>query len=149
MVIIRKRMERRYEQVEQELPELVDLLVVTVESGLGFSGALQVASTRVTGPLGDELRLSMQEQTMGLSVEDALRNMLARCETPSMRAFVRSVLQGQTLGVSIALIIRNLADDMRKRRKSAAEDRALKVPIKILFPLSCVISPAICIALLG
>ncbi len=149
MVIVRKRMERRHEQVEQELPELVDLLVVTVESGLGFSGALQVASTRVQGPLGDELRLSMQEQTMGLSVEDALRNMLARCETPSMRAFVRSVLQGETLGVSIGQIMRNLAEEMRKRRKSAAEERAQKAPIKILFPLIFLIFPAMFIVLLG
>jgi tight adherence protein C len=149
MVIIRNRMDRRYEQVEQELPELVDLLVVTVESGLGFSSALQVASTRVTGPLGDELRLSMQEQTMGLSVEDALRNMLGRCETPSMRAFVRSVLQGETLGVSIGQIMRNLAEEMRKRRKSAAEERAQKAPIKILFPLIFLIFPAMFIVLLG
>jgi tight adherence protein C len=149
MVIVRKRMERRYAQVEQELPELVDLLVVTVESGLGFSGSLQVASTRVTGPLGDELRLSMQEQTLGLSVEDALRNMLDRCETPSMRAFVRSVLQGETLGVSIGQIMRNLADEMRKRRKSAAEERAQKAPIKILFPLIFLIFPAMFIVLLG
>ncbi len=149
MVIVRKRMERRHEQVEQELPELVDLLVVTVESGLGFSGALQVASTRVQGPLGDELRLSMQEQTMGLSVEDALRNMLARCETPSMRAFVRSVLQGETLGVSIGAILRNLALEMRKRRRQLAEERAQKAPIKILFPLIFLIFPAMFIVLLG
>jgi tight adherence protein C len=149
MVIVRNRMERRYKQVEQELPELVDLLVVTVESGLGFSGALQVASTRVEGPLGDELRLSLQEQTMGLSVEESLRNMLSRCETPSMRAFVRSVLQGETLGVSIGQIMRNLAEEMRKRRKSAAEERAQKAPIKILFPLIFLIFPAMFIVLLG
>jgi tight adherence protein C len=149
MVIVRNRMRHRHAKVEYELPELVDLLVVTVESGLGFSGALQVASTRVKGPLGDELRLSMQEQTMGLSVEDALRNMLARCETPSMRAFVRSVLQGETLGVSIGQIMRNLAEEMRKRRKAAAEERAQKAPIKILFPLIFLIFPAMFIVLLG
>src|SRR5207302_5195338 len=67
-VILRRRMDRRFEAVEMELPELIDLLVVTVESGLGFNAALQVASTRVEGPLGDELRLALQEQTMGLSV---------------------------------------------------------------------------------
>jgi len=149
MVIVRNRMNRRYQQVEYELPELVDLLVVTVESGLGFSGALQVASTRVEGPLGDELRLALQEQTMGLSVEDALRNMLARCETPSMRAFVRSVLQGETLGVSIGQIMRTLAEEMRKRRKATAEERAQKAPIKILFPLIFLIFPAMFIVLLG
>jgi tight adherence protein C len=148
-VILRRRMERRFEAVEMELPELIDLLVVTVESGLGFSGALQVASTRVQGPLGDELRLALQEQTMGLSTEEALRNMLERCETPSMRAFVRSVLQGETLGVSIGQILRGLADEMRKRRKALAEERAQRAPIKILFPLIFLIFPAMFIVLLG
>jgi tight adherence protein C len=148
-VILRRRMERRFEQVEAELPELIDLLVVTVESGRGFSGALQIASSRVEGPLGDELRLSLQEQTMGLSVEESLRNMLARCETPSMRSFVRSVLQGETLGVSIGQILRSLADEMRKRRKAMAEEKAQRAPIKIIFPLIFLIFPAMFIVLLG
>jgi tight adherence protein C len=148
-VILHRRMESRFEAVEMELPELIDLLVVTVESGLGFNGALQVAATRVQGPLGDELRLALQEQTMGLSVEEALRNMLDRCETPSMRAFVRSVLQGETLGVSIGQILRGLADEMRKRRKANAEERAQRAPIKILFPLIFLIFPAMFIVLLG
>ena len=148
-VIVRHRIDRRYADVEQELPELIDLLVVTVEAGLGFSGSLNVASTRIKGALGDELRLALQEQNMGLSVEDALRNMLGRCETPAMRAFVRSVLQGEMLGVSIGQIMRNLADEMRKRRKAAAEERAQKAPIKILFPLIFMIFPAMFIVLLG
>jgi tight adherence protein C len=142
-------MDRRFEAVEMELPELIDLLVVTVESGLGFNGALHVASTRIQGPLGDELRLALQEQTMGLSTEEALRNMLDRCETPSMRAFVRSVLQGETLGVSIGQILRGLADEMRKRRKAMAEEKAQRAPIKILFPLIFLIFPAMFIVLLG
>jgi tight adherence protein C len=148
-VIVKHRIDRRYADVEQELPELIDLLVVTVEAGLGFSGSLNVASTRIQGALGDELRLALQEQNMGLSVEDALRNMLGRCETPAMRAFVRSVLQGEMLGVSIGQIMRNLADEMRKRRKAAAEERAQKAPIKILFPLIFMIFPAMFIVLLG
>jgi tight adherence protein C len=148
-VIVRHRTDRRYQEVEQELPELIDLLVVTVEAGLGFSGSINVASTRIKGALGDELRLALQEQTMGLSIEEALRNMLDRCETPAMRAFVRSVLQGEMLGVSIGQIMRNLADEMRKRRKAAAEERAQRAPIKILFPLIFMIFPAMFIVLLG
>jgi len=141
-VIVRHRRDRRYAEVEQELPELIDLLVVTVEAGLGFSGSLNVASTRMRGALGDELRLALQEQNMGLSVEEALRNMLDRCETPSMRAFVRSVLQGEMLGVSIGQIMRNLAEEMRKRRRALAEERAQKAPIKMVFPLVLLIFPA-------
>jgi len=149
LVIVRSRAERRADEVEQELPELIDLLVVTVEAGMGFTASMQIASTRIEGPLGDELRLAMQEQNMGLSMDESLRNMLERCETPSMRAFVRSILQGETLGVSIGQIMRNLADEMRKRRRAHAEERAQRAPIKILFPLIFLIFPAMFIVLLG
>jgi tight adherence protein C len=148
MTVLRRRSERRFEQIEYELPELVDLLVVNVEAGLGFNSAMQTAARRLGGPLGDELRLTLQEQRMGLSTNEALSNMLGRCETPSMRSFVRSVLQGETLGVSIGTIMRNLAIDMRKRRRQAAEERAQKAPIKILFPLVFLIFPALFVVLL-
>src|SRR5207244_12794596 len=97
---------------------------------------------------GGELRLTLQEQDMGLSMHEALGNMLSRCETASMRSFVRSVLQGETLGVSIGAIMRNLAMEMRKRRRQAAEERAQKAPIKMLFPLVFLIFPAMFIVLL-
>jgi tight adherence protein C len=149
MLVVKRRARRRLEQVDYELPELIDLLVVTVEAGLGFNGSLQVASERLGGPLGDELRLAMQEQTMGLTTSEALTNMLERSETPLMRSFVRSVLQGETLGVSIGKIMRDLATDMRKRRRASAEERAQKAPIKILFPLVFMIFPAMFVVLLG
>jgi tight adherence protein C len=148
MTLLRRRGERRFEQIETELPELVDLLVVTVEAGLGLNSAMQTAAQRLGGPLGDELRLTLQEQRMGLSTNEALTNMLARTETPSMRSFVRSVVQGETLGVSIGAIMRNLAVEMRKRRRQMAEERAQKAPIKILFPLVFLIFPAMFVVLL-
>jgi tight adherence protein C len=149
MTVVRKRAQRRFEKIDYELPELIDLLVVTVEAGLGFNGSLQVASERIQGPLGDELRLTMQQQSMGLTTNEALSNMLARCDTPLMRSFVRSVLQGETLGVSIGKIMRDLATEMRKRRRQFAEEKAQKAPIKILFPLVFLIFPAMFVILLG
>jgi tight adherence protein C len=149
MSVLRRRAERRVERIDYELPELIDLLVVTVEAGLGFSSSLQVAAERLRGPLGDEMRLTLQEQSMGLSTNEALRNMLARAETPAMRSFVRSIVQGESLGVSIGTIMRNLALEMRKRRRAAAEERAQKAPIKLLFPLIFLIFPAMFIVLLG
>jgi tight adherence protein C len=149
MIIVKKRAQRRLAQVDYELPELIDLLVVTVEAGLGFNGSLQVASERLRGPLGNELRLAMQEQSMGLTTSDALSNMLTRCQTPLMRSFVRAVLQGETLGVSIGKIMRDLATDMRKRRRQGAEERAQKAPVKMLFPLVFLIFPAMFVVLLG
>ena len=149
MTILNRRARRRLETIDYDLPELIDVLVVTVEAGLGFGSSLQVASEKLGGPLGDELRLTLQEQNMGLSTSESLKNMLARAETPAMRSFVRSILQGETLGVSIGEIMRNLSTEMRKRRRAAAEERAQKAPIKLLFPLIFLIFPAIFIILLG
>ena len=149
MTVIRNRSRRRLAQIDYDLPELIDVLIVAIEAGLGFAGSLQVAADRIVGPLGDELRLALQEQRMGLSTSEALKNLLRRADTPAVRSFVRSVVQGETLGVSIGDIMRNLADEMRKRRRAAAEERAQKAPIKILFPLIFLIFPAIFVVLLA
>jgi len=147
--LVKDRAKRRLAEIDYELPELIDLLVVTIEAGLGFIGSLQMASKRLTGPLGDELRLTLQEQNMGLSISEALHNTMLRADTPAMRSFFRSVTQGERLGVSIGQIMRDLAGEMRRRRKASAEERAQKAPIKILFPLVFLIFPAMFIVLLG
>jgi tight adherence protein C len=148
MTFLRRRAEARVEEIERELPELIDLLVLTVEAGIGFGSSLQMATARMTGALGDELRLTLQEQSLGLSIHEALRHMLARCDTPSMRSFVRSMVQGEALGVSIGEILRSLASETRKRRRAAAEEKAQKAPVKLLFPLVFLIFPPIFIVLL-
>jgi tight adherence protein C len=147
--ILRDRATQRLNEIDYQLPELIDLLVVTVEAGLGFVGSLQTAASRISGPLGQELRLTLQEQNMGLSIQEALMNMLNRVDTPSMRSFVRSIVQGETLGVSIGQIMRDLAQEMRRRRRATAQERAQKAPIKILFPLVLLIFPAMFVVLLG
>ena len=149
MLVLNRRGRERADAIDYELPELIDLLVVTLEAGVSFIASLQMAAERLTGPLGVELRLTLQEQRMGLTTNEALQGMLGRAETPGMRTFVRSVLQGETLGTSTGAIMRNLAVEMRKRRRAAAEERAQKAPIKILFPLVFLIFPAMFIVLLG
>jgi tight adherence protein C len=146
---IQERARQRLNEIDYQLPELIDLLVVTIEAGLGFVGSLQTASGRIKGPLGQELQLSLQEQSMGLSIQEALLHMLGRCDTPSMRSFVRSIVQGETLGVSIGQLMRDLAHEMRRRRQAVAQERAQKAPIKILFPLVILIFPAMFVILLG
>jgi tight adherence protein C len=145
VVYVRRRARERLGAIDYATPELIDLLVVSVEAGMGFAGALRVSAERMGGPLGAELRLANHEQQMGLPVTDALENMLARCPTDTMRAFVRAVVEGQRLGVSIGQIMRSLAVEMRKRRRQLAEERAHK----ILFPLVFMIFPAMFIVLLG
>ena len=148
VVMLRTRGDRRIAQVDYDLPELVDVLVVTVEAGLAFNSSLQLAAQRLRGPLAQELGLALQEQRMGLSTHQALTNLVERCDTPSMRSFVRSILQGASLGVSIGDIMRNLATETRTRRRQAAEERAQRAPIKMLFPLVFLILPAMFVVLL-
>jgi len=146
---LRRRARIRIEKIDYEMPELVDLLVTTVEAGVGFASALQLSARNVEGPLGEELRLMLREQSMGLTIEEALRNMLGRADSTILRAFVQAILQGELLGVSIGKILRDLAVDMRKRRRQAAEERAQKAPTKILFPLVGLILPALFIVSLA
>jgi tight adherence protein C len=149
LTFVRRRARFRLERVDDELPQLVDLLVVTVESGMGLSASLQIAAQRFRGPLGDELRLALQEQSMGLSTDQALANVLDRSESEALRSFVRSIRQGESLGVSVGQIMRSLADEMRQRQKARAEERAQKAPVKILFPLVALIFPAIFVVVLA
>jgi tight adherence protein C len=147
-VFVRGRAQRRMDDIDRDLPELIDVLTATMEAGLGFAGSLQMVADHFSGPLGQELRLTFQEQRMGLSTEDALNHLLERCDTPSVRAFVRAVLQGEALGVSIATMMRNLASETRKRRRQNAHTRIQKAPVKLLFPLVFLIFPALLIVLL-
>jgi tight adherence protein C len=149
VVLLKRRIRFRLEQIDYDMPELIDVLVTTVEAGVGLSGSLELASRRLKGPLGDELRLATQEQAMGLATNETLTNLLERADTPAVRSFVRAVLQGETLGVSIGKIMRDLALEMRKRRRQAAEERAQKAPTKMLFPLIFLIFPAMFVVLLG
>jgi tight adherence protein C len=149
VVFVNRRARIRTERIDYELPELIDLLVVTLEAGQSFLASLYTAAEHLEGPLGAELRLTLQEQRMGLAINEALEGLLRRCETPALRSFVRSVIQGEALGVSTGQIMRNLALEMRKRRRAKAEERAQKAPVKMLFPLVFLIFPSIFIVLLG
>ena len=146
---VRQRGDARLYQIDYDMPELIDLLVVTVEAGLSLTAAIQLASGRLKGPLGEELRIAMQEQRMGLPLLQALENFLSRCPTPAVRSFVRAMIQGERLGVSVGQILRSLALEMRKRRRAAAEEKAQKAPLKILFPLIFMIFPAMFVVILG
>jgi len=148
MVYIDRTMRQRFDRIDRQMPDMIDLLVVTIEAGLGILASMRVASERLQDPLGQEIRLTLQEQRMGLSVFEAITSLGQRADTPNMRMFVRALTQGEKLGVSIATTMRNLATEMRKRRRAVAEEKAQKMPIKLLFPLVFLIFPAIMIVLL-
>jgi tight adherence protein C len=148
MTYVDRRKRQRFDEMDRQMPDMIDLLVVTIEAGLGILASMRVAAETLRDPLGQELRLTLQEQRMGLSVGEAIESLGRRADTPNMRIFVRSILQGERLGVSIGTTMRNLAVEMRKRRRAAAEERAQKMPIKMLFPLVFLIFPAMFIVLI-
>jgi tight adherence protein C len=147
-MIVDSRGRKRRDQVERGLPDLIDLLVVTLEAGLSFPQSLRLAATKIKEPLSSEVRLTLQEQNMGLTLVEALENLLARIDTPGVRMFARSIAQGETMGVSTGQIMRNLALEMRKRQRAYAEERAQKAPVKILFPILFLIMPSLFIVIL-
>ena len=148
MYYVELKRRSRMELIDKQMPDMIDLLVVTIEAGLGILASMRVASESMTDPLGQELRLTLQEQRMGLSVGQAIESLGRRADAPNMRIFVRAITQGERLGVSIGTTMRNLSVEMRKRRRAMAEERAQKMPIKMLFPLIFFIFPALFIVIL-
>ncbi len=146
---VKRRARHRGERIEYDMPDLVDTLVATVEAGIAFSASLQIASKRFRGALGEELRLTMQEHSMGLSLRGALQNLAGRQDIPAVRTFVRSLVQGEELGISVGQTLRKISHDMRVRRRQLAEERAHEAPVKIVFPLVLFIFPALLTVILG
>jgi tight adherence protein C len=145
---VQRKARKRIDTIDRTLPDLIDLMCVMIEAGLSFQAAMRLASEQFGPPLSDELRLTLQEQTMGLTVDEALDHMSKRADTPALKAFVRAMSQGERMGISTGQIMRNLAHEMRHRRRSQAEERAQKTPVLILFPLVFMIFPAMFIILM-
>jgi tight adherence protein C len=145
---VQRKARHRIETLDLALPDLIDLMCVMIEAGLSFPAAMRLSAEQFGPPLTDELRLALQEQTMGLSITDALTHMAERADTPAVRAFVRAMSQGDRMGISMGQIMRNLSHEMRSRRRAAAEERAQKTPVKMLFPLVFMIFPALFIVLM-
>jgi tight adherence protein C len=148
LTYVQRKGRKRLQEIDRRLPDLIDLLCVMVEAGLSFSAALRQAAPEFAPPLSDELRLTLQEQTMGLGVDEALSNMADRADTPAMRSFVRAMSQGERMGISTGQIMRALSHEMRARRKSLAEEKAQKAPVLMLFPLVFLIFPSMFIVLM-
>jgi tight adherence protein C len=148
-MLLSSRIRSRREAVRGDLPDALDLLAVSVEAGLGFDGAITKLTEHMSGPLVDEFSLLLSEMRMGESRQTALKNMVARVDAAELSAFVRAVIQADQLGISLGRILRVQATDSRLRRQAAAEEKAMKAPIKMLFPTVLFIFPAMFLVLLG
>jgi tight adherence protein C len=135
--------------VAAELPDALDLLSVSVEAGLGFDGAVQKLTEHMHGPLIEEFELALGEMRIGESRQEALKKMAERSASQEMASFVRAIIQADQLGISLGRILRIQAGDTRLKRQLLAEEKAMKAPIKMLFPTVAFIFPAMFIVILG
>ncbi|HEX5245714.1 MAG TPA: type II secretion system F family protein [Gaiellaceae bacterium] len=147
--ILTFRVKARRERIRSELPDALDLLAVSVEAGLGLDGAIAKLTEHMQGALVDEFALTLGEMRIGETRSEALKKLAERVPAPEVSAFVRSVIQAEQLGISLGRILRVQAADSRLRRQAAAEERAMKAPIKMLFPTALFIFPAMFVAILG
>ncbi len=139
----------RQRTIQRQLSDVMDLLTISVEAGLGFDAALAQVVRNVPGPLAEELARLLQEIQIGVGRADAFRNLGERTDVPELRAFILSMIQAELFGVSIANVLRAQSRELRVRRRQAAEERAQRVPVKLLFPTIFLILPAMFIVLLG
>jgi tight adherence protein C len=146
---ISSRARSRKDRIRAELPDALDLMAVSVEAGLGFDGAISKLTEHMEGPLSDEFSLTLNEIRIGEARQDALKKLSDRTSTPELSSFVRAIIQADQLGISLGRILRVQATDSRNKRQAAAEEKAMKAPIKMLFPTVLFIFPAMFLVILG
>jgi tight adherence protein C len=139
----------RSEQIQKTLPDALDLLTISVEAGLGFDAALAQVARNTKGPLADEFFRVLQEMQIGLGRAEAFRALTERTNVADLRNFVTAMIQADVFGIPVANVLRVQAREMRIKRTQRAEERAQKVPVKILFPLIFCILPMLFVVVIG
>jgi tight adherence protein C len=148
-MVLNSRVKKRQAEVAAELPDALDLLSVSVEAGMGFDGAVQKLTEHMEGPLIEEFELALGEMRIGEGRQEALKKMAERSASQEMASFVRAIVQADQLGISLGRILRVQAGDTRLKRQLLAEEKAMKAPIKMLFPTVVFIFPAMFLVILG
>jgi tight adherence protein C len=139
----------RSERMQRELPDAIDLLTISVESGLGFDAAIQQVARNTEGPLADEFSRVLREMQIGQSRSASLRGLADRTNVVDIRTFVSSMVQADAFGIPVAQVLRVQSHEMRIKRRQRAEEKAQQVPVKITIPLIFCILPCLFIAVMG
>jgi tight adherence protein C len=148
-IIIRNMGEKRQIELQKGLPDALDMMTVCVEAGLGFDAAIMRVALNLEGPVASEWARVLQEMQFGMSRTQALRALVNRTDVAELRTFVSSLVQSAELGISVGVVLREQAKEMRIRRRQRAEERAQKLPVKILMPLISCLLPAMFVVVLG
>jgi tight adherence protein C len=144
-----QRKYERAERLQRDLPDAIDLLTISVESGLGFDAAVQQVARNTEGPLAEELSRVLREMQIGQGRADALRAMGERTNVTDVRTFVGAMVQADSFGIPVAQVLRVQSAEMRVKRRQRAEEKAQQVPVKITIPLIFCILPTLFIAVMG
>jgi tight adherence protein C len=148
-LLIRSNAEKRRNAIRMELPNTLDQMLISVQAGLGFEASMAKSAANGSGPLADELIRTLQDIQVGRSRKEAYLAMSDRVDVPDIRSFVRAIVQADSYGVAISKVLKAQAQEMRTKRRQRAEEHAMKIPVKILFPLIFCIFPTLFIILLG
>lgn len=148
-LLLHSRGQERSQQIQLELADTLDQMTIAVEAGLGFDAAMARAAKNGKGPLAEELTRTLQDIQIGQGRRQAFESLIARTDVTDLRRFVRAVIQADQYGIAIADVLRTQAAEMRIKRRQRAEEKAMQVPVKVIFPLLLCIMPVLFIVVLG
>ena len=148
-LLLRSKTQARQKQIQRALPDALDLLVISVEAGLGFDAAIQRLVDKRDDALAAEFARVLAEMRVGRSRRDALKDMVLRTQVPDLNNFVGAILQAEQLGVSVTKVLTVQAEQMRTVRRQRAEEKAAQLQLKLIFPLAIFIFPALCVVIMG
>lgn len=148
-LLLHSQGQKRSEQITLELADTLDQMTIAVEAGLGFESAMAHVARNGHGPLASELVRTLQDMQVGQSRRTAYEALSTRTDVRDLRRFVSAVIQADAYGVSIADVLRTQAGEMRMKRRQRAEEKAMQIPVKVIFPLLLCILPVLFIILLG
>ncbi len=146
---LRSQVESREEKVLRQLPDIMDLLVICMEAGLGFTAAVARTVAHLDGEMSDEFALALAEMRVGASRSEALAGLADRVQIPEVRSFTSAIRQADQFGISVSTVLRDQAEDMRISRKQKAQEKAMKAPVKMLIPMVFCIFPPMFIVVIG